>query len=119
MQEAEIGYSTVGIRPIVGEQNLLLPLFLNRPEEAGISLLARASVAHAAAHLLYSTPSQEAAKLKPMGIAVVSAIEDARVEHLLIKRLPGVRRWFSQAMQDEVDDQGFLPIRLPDCHMDC
>lgn len=56
--------------------------------------LRRAAVAHAAAHLLYSPMAQPVASLKPMGLAVVSAIEDARVERVLANLYPGVRRWF-------------------------
>ena len=32
--------------------------------------------------------------LKPMGIAIVSAVEDARVERLIVRDYPGMRRWF-------------------------
>ena len=64
-----------------------------------------ASVAHAAAHLLFSQPAREVSGLKPMGVAVVSMIEDARVERLLISQYPGARRWFAQAMQDQPEEQ--------------
>lgn len=50
-----------------------------------------ASVAHAAAHLLHSPMRQPVAKLKPMGIAVASALEDARAEWLMIRRYPGLQ----------------------------
>lgn len=56
--------------------------------------LFRATVAHAVAHLLYSSLQQPARLLKPMSQAVVSSIEDARVERLLAKRYPGVSDWF-------------------------
>jgi Mg-chelatase subunit ChlD len=36
--------------------------------------------------------------LKPIGLAVVSAIEDARVEALLAHDYPGVQRWFREAL---------------------
>lgn len=78
-------------RPVLSASHLLLP--------AGdiSTVVARAAVAHAAAHLLYSPAAQPSGTLKPMGLAVMSAIEDARVEALLMQRLPGVRRWFLQA----------------------
>lgn len=60
-----------------------------------------AMTAHAVAHLLYSPAAQSSAALKPMGIAVVSAIEDARVERLLCKTYPGVRQWFEAAIVAE------------------
>ena len=57
--------------------------------------LHQAAVAHAAAHLLHSRPGQDARGRKPLALAVLSAVEDARVERLLIASLPGVRRWFA------------------------
>ncbi len=35
---------------------------------------------------------------KPMALAVLSAVEDARVERLLARDFPGVRRWFAAAL---------------------
>jgi len=79
-------------RAVLSATHLLLPAAVMQQ-----ATLARAAVAHAAAHLLYSPPAQAAGTLKPLGLAVASAIEDARVEALLMQRLPGVRRWFLQA----------------------
>ena len=59
--------------------------------------LLRAAVAHAAAHWRYSPRKQPGRGLKPMGHAVVGALEDARVEWLLAQEFPGVQRWFAQA----------------------
>jgi hypothetical protein len=47
-------------------------------------------VAHALAHLQYSPRHQPAGKKKPLLIAVLSLIEDARVERLAIQRFPGL-----------------------------
>ena len=71
-------------RPILRTDKLLLPV--NTDDE-----LRLAAIAHAAAHLLYSPAAQAVGKLKPMGIAMASTIEDARVERLLIARYPGLR----------------------------
>lgn len=56
--------------------------------------LYRAAVAHAVAHLSFSPLHQPARVLKPMSLAVVSAIEDARVERKLARIYPGVTNWF-------------------------
>ena len=79
-------------RAVISTTHLLLPAAVMQD-----ATLARAAIAHAAAHLLYSSPAQAAGTLKPLGLAVASMIEDARVEALLMQRLPGVRRWFLQA----------------------
>ncbi len=78
-------------RPILQPTHLLLP-----PLEAPLQ---RAAIAHAAAHLLYSTPEQPRAGLKPLALVVVGALEDARVEQLLARQLPGVRAWFDAPLR--------------------
>ena len=42
----------------------------------------RASLAHVAAHFMYSGPKFPVRSLKPVQVALISLIEDARVEHL-------------------------------------
>ncbi len=90
-------------RPVLTATHLLLPAGApgepvaggaSRVDAPDAAALRRAAVAHAAAHLLYSPAAQPVASLKPMGLAVVSAVEDARVERVLAALYPGVRRWF-------------------------
>src|SRR5581483_600889 len=52
----------------------------------------RASVAHAAAHLAYSRSKFPLQSLRPIQVALVSLIEDARVERLAIRDMPGLQR---------------------------
>ncbi|QNK70477.1 nitric oxide reductase activation protein NorD [Variovorax sp. PAMC26660] len=78
-------------RAVLTPKQLLLP-------EGSDARLRRAMVAHAVAHLRHSVPARPTRTLKPMGIAVVSAIEDARVEHLLRRDFPGVHGWFVEAL---------------------
>jgi nitric oxide reductase NorD protein len=56
----------------------------------------RAALAHGLAHLRFSPARQPVGRLKPMAIAVVSLLEDARVEHLLTREYPGLRRLWSR-----------------------
>jgi hypothetical protein len=69
--------------------------------------LFRASVAHAVAHRRYSRPALTTNTLKPLGVAVVSAIEDARVERLLMRHYPGVRRWFLEQLAPQPNSGDF------------
>src|SRR6218665_960293 len=89
-------------RAVLAPKRLLLP-------EGSDARLHRAMVAHAAAHLRHSAPARPARPLGPMGIALASAIEDARVEQLLCRDFPGVRRWFVDALAPPPDasDLGF------------
>ena len=79
-------------RPILTDDHLLMPMAMLGDDPAQG---ARAAVAHAAAHLKYSTPHSPTAGLRPMTVAVVSAFEDARVERLAMAELPGLRRWWA------------------------
>ena len=51
-----------------------------------------AAAAHAQAHLIYGKTVFPVGKLKPLQVALVGLIEDARIEQLAIQDLPGLRR---------------------------
>ncbi|MFI8620958.1 nitric oxide reductase activation protein NorD [Marinomonas sp. NPDC078689] len=53
--------------------------------------LYRAALAHIGAHITYSGTSFSVDQLKPLQIALISLIEDARVEHLAIQDFPGLQ----------------------------
>lgn len=99
-----------GTRAVLAGQRLLLPA-----QDDGSSdgeRLRCAMVAHAVAHLRHSQPARPARTLKPMGIAIVSAIEDARVERLLCRDFPGVHGWFAGSLAPAPDplDLGFAAL---------
>ncbi len=101
----QAGLNGPALRPILTRTHLLVPdsfTLLDGPDRAG---LYRAVVAHAAAHLRYSLPGQPTQTLKPMSLALVSSIEDARVERLLARAYPGVQRWFHAFACSPGDDQ--------------
>ncbi|KAA0595967.1 hypothetical protein J2848_002538 [Azospirillum lipoferum] len=52
--------------------------------------LYRAALVHAGAHLRFSSPRFPVGTLKPVQVALVSLIEDARVEHLAMREYPGL-----------------------------
>lgn len=54
--------------------------------------LFRAAMAHAGAHFAYRSPRFPVGTLKPVQIALISLVEDARVEHLALRRFPGLRQ---------------------------
>jgi len=54
--------------------------------------LRRAAVAHAAAHIVHSTARFPLGGLRPLQVMLVSLVEDARVERLVLQSLPGLRR---------------------------
>lgn len=95
------------LRPVLTPTHLLLPDDYTALDGPDRYRLYRAAVAHAVAHLRYSTAGRPTLTLKPMGIAMASAIEDARVERLLVRDYPGVRSWFLEFLR-----RGVKPAEL-------
>ncbi len=58
--------------------------------------LYRATAAHCAAHMVETKVPISAEALNPLQMAVISAIEDARVETLSIRRFPGLKQLWAQ-----------------------
>ncbi len=54
--------------------------------------LYRAAAAHTQAHLLFGGQRFLVGALKPMQMALVGLVEDARIEHLAMRKLPGLRK---------------------------
>ncbi|MCF2522439.1 VWA domain-containing protein [Bradyrhizobium sp. G127] len=73
-----------------------LPEFYRGIQGDAARTLYRAATAHAQAHLVYGGARFPLGSLKPLQVALVSLIEDARVERLAMRELPGLRRLWSQ-----------------------
>ncbi len=61
-------------------------------EGEGADAVYLAAVVHAGTHLVHSTARFPVGRLKALQIALVSLIEDARVETLALREMPGLRR---------------------------
>ncbi|MEO8630259.1 MAG: VWA domain-containing protein [Betaproteobacteria bacterium] len=61
------------------------------PGQPGLTLY-RAAAAHAAAHLAWSTARFPVRELKAVQMVLVSLIEDARVEKLAMREMPGLKK---------------------------
>lgn len=82
--------NALALRAVISEGILLLPDYYLAWDGASRGPIYRAAVAHALAHLQYSPRHQPVGKKKPMLLAVLSLIEDARVERLAAQRYPGL-----------------------------
>jgi hypothetical protein len=58
--------------------------------QTGLDLF-RAAAVHAAAHVLHTSQRFPVDELKPLQVALISLIEDARVEHLAMRQFPGLK----------------------------
>ncbi|MHB9100055.1 MAG: VWA domain-containing protein [Sulfuricella sp.] len=65
----------------------------------------RAAAAHSAAHIVYTRDPISAESLNPFQMAVISVIEDARVETLAVRKFPGLKHLWAQLHTIE-SDQG-------------
>ena len=63
----------------------------------------RAAAAHCAAHLVYTREPISAEALNSWQMAVISVIEDARVETLAIRKFPGLRQLWAQLHNIQVE----------------
>lgn len=75
----------------------------------------RATAAHCAAHLAYTREPISAEALNPLQMAVISVIEDARVETLSIRAFPGLKQLWSKlhfAQADQANTVGDYLNRL-------
>jgi hypothetical protein len=91
-----------GLKPYIEDYLLHLPdafddLILPSPSgEAGERIpgvtLYRAAAAHCAAHMVETKTPLSAEGLNPLQMAVISVIEDARIETLAIQRFPGLKQ---------------------------
>ncbi len=79
-------------RPFIDEQTIYLPDAYGGKKIGPGAELYRAAAAHAAAHLTFTLARFKVGNYKPIKIAVVSMLEDARVEALAIREFPGLRK---------------------------
>lgn len=87
------------LRAVLTPGRLLVPDDLTMQDARGdMARLYCAMAAHAAGHLWHSPAAQPVGRLKPMSLVVMSALEDARVDRLMIAAAPGVRRWLLHSL---------------------
>jgi hypothetical protein len=85
-----------GRRVSFGEGFIRMPARFPGFSGAQADALYRAALAHVGAHMVHTGTRFEVGALKPLQIACVSLIEDARVEALAAAEMPGLRRLWAQ-----------------------
>ena len=93
--------SREGYRPYIADYLLHVPDAFDdfKPEGGEVITgleLYRATAAHCAAHIVETRQPISAEALNPMQMAVISVIEDARVEALSIRRFPGLKAMWAR-----------------------
>jgi nitric oxide reductase NorD protein len=72
-----------------------MPEFFRGVEGDAARVLYKAAAAHAQAHLVFGGARFPVGTLKPLQVALVTLIEDARIERRAMRTLPGLRRLWS------------------------
>lgn len=93
-----------GYRPYIENYLIHLPDAYDAHGDIVASEVYRAAAAHAAAHLVETQFPISAESLNPLQMAIISVIEDARVEALSIKRFPGLRQIWAK-LHDATPDK--------------
>jgi hypothetical protein len=84
-----------GYKPFIENYFIHLPDAYDAYGDVSATEVYRAAAAHAAAHLMETKTPISAESLNPLQMAVISVIEDARIEELSIRRFPGLRKTWS------------------------
>ncbi|MBI5429472.1 MAG: nitric oxide reductase activation protein NorD [Nitrosomonadales bacterium] len=92
------------VLPSPGAAHHPLPLAGEGNKVTGLEMY-RAAAAHSAAHLVYTRDPISAEALNPWQMAVISVIEDARVETLAVRKFPGLKKMWVQ-LHTIKSDQG-------------
>jgi nitric oxide reductase NorD protein len=95
--------SREGYKPFIEDYFLHLPDAFDDYEGIPGLELYRATAAHCAAHLVYTTVPISAETLNPLQMAVIGVIEDARVETLSIRAFPGLKKVWARLHTVQAD----------------
>lgn len=90
----DIGHAAQRRSSIAGPL-IRLPEFYRGVQSKAAHALYRAAAAHAQAHLVLGGARFPVGTLKPLQVALVTLIEDARIETLAMRQLPGLCRLWS------------------------
>ncbi|MDC9726911.1 MAG: VWA domain-containing protein [Candidatus Thioglobus sp.] len=92
------GADYADFRPYVEDRIIYVPDALDDAEGiAGLEIY-RATVAHMAAHMMYTNKSMSAEQLSPAQMFFIGLLEDARIEYKAINDFPGLKKLWRSLM---------------------
>ncbi len=101
-----------GIRPFIEDWFVHVPdAFDDHGDLKGIDIY-RASVVHAAAHMVYTDAPISAEQLSPLQMKCIDLFEDARIEHLAIAEFPGLAKLWKPFFDNPEPADGHPAIDL-------
>ena len=100
-------------RPFISNLGLHLPEASRALRGAEARRWYDAAALHAAAHLRHSTHKHSPGSFKPVQMALLGVLEDARVEALAIQSMPGLRRlWLRFHIVEPAHGNAFVVLML-------
>ncbi len=103
------GADYTDFRPYVEDHILHMPDALyDMGGIAGLEIY-RATAAHMAAHLMYTTASMSAEQMSPAQLFFIGLLEDARVEYKAVNAFPGLKKLWKSLMELEYEE----PVEHP------
>jgi hypothetical protein len=111
--------SRQGIRPFIEDFQIHVPDAFDAFRGIDGMELYRATVAHAAAHMVYTREPISAEQLSQAQMRMIELFEDARVEYLAYNEFPGLRKLWLQFFTAEItkDDELGKPHETMDLMM--
>ncbi len=103
------GADYTDFRPYIHDRILHLPDAVDDIGDTPGLELYRATAAHMAAHMMYTTSPVSAEQLSPAQMFFIGLLEDARVEYKAAKAFPGLKRLWIDLMSADYDE----PVEHP------
>ena len=92
------GADYADFRPYVQDRIIYVPDALDDVEGVAGLEVYRATVAHMAAHMMYTNKSMSAEQLSPAQMFFIGLLEDARVEYKAVNDFPGLKKLWRSLM---------------------
>ena len=99
------GAEYTDFRPYVQDRILYVPDALDDIEGIEGLEVYRATVAHMAAHMMYTNKPMSAEQLSPAQMFFIGLLEDARVEYKAVNEFPGLRKLWRSLMMLEHEEE--------------
>jgi len=99
------GADYTDFKPHIEDKILYVPDAVDDIENIQGLELYRATVAHMASHMIYTTKPMSAEQLSPAMMFFIGLIEDARIEYKAIKDFPGLKKLWLSLMSIEYDTE--------------
>ncbi len=107
------GADFADFRPFIEHRILHLPDALDDCGNVSGLELYRATAAHMASHMMYSSTPVSAEGLSPAQIFFIGQIEDARIEYKAIKDFPGLKKLWRSIMDVTREEKGVDKVEHP------